>query len=151
MAPRLSPEQKAINKEATRLRDNAYRDRRRQFDEALAAARDRVNQSDFKSAALSADAALAQASAARTATLRAIDAEIAELQRRRKLVEAERDQEIGTAKKARDAAWAAFRSAFSAAEAEVKARYQDIASFYTAAAWKSFEEFLPGRGDSIPR
>lgn len=143
MASKLTPEQKALNKAATKLRDSAYNQRK----SAYRAERDSADvvfaSSDVVRAANEADDAFNTALEERSAVLGSITAQIAAL--RQKLTETEREcnARLEPLKAARHAAWDAKRKAEAALKAAVDEKYPDVADCWSGAQWKSFNEFLP--------
>lgn len=140
---KLTPEQKALNKEATKLRDKAFRERSNAYDKERDAVKKQIEDGPLMKAARDADMAFNGAIDARNQVEADIKAQIKELQR--KLEQNLKDHEpgINAARAVRTAAWDAKHKAENAAIAKVDAKYPDMARRYSAAAWKSFEEFLP--------
>lgn len=140
---KLTPEQKALNKEATKLRDQAFRERSNAYDKELDAVKKQIEDGPLMKAARDADARSNDLIDARDKAEAEIKAQIYELQR--KLEQTRKDYEpgINAARAARTAAWDAKHKAQDEAIAVIQAKYPDMVGCYSAAAWKSFEAFLP--------
>lgn len=150
MAGKLTPEQKALNKEATKLRDRAYNTRKNAWRAEMDNARATVENGPEGKAWKAANEALEKALSVREAELAAIQAQIDTLQRKLAEVQAEQDALVEPCREARERAWKVSHQAQKAAEEEVESRYTDVARCWSAAGWKSFEEFLPLVGKSKP-
>lgn len=140
---KLTPEQKALNKEATKLRDKAYWVRSKAYDKERDAAKKQIEDGTLMQAARDADMAFNGAIDARNKAEDEIKAQIRELQRRLDQTRIDHEPIINAAKAVRTKAWDAKHKAENAAIATVEAKYPDMVGCYSAAAWKSFEAFLP--------
>lgn len=140
---KLTPEQKALNKEAVKLRDRAYTQRRNVYRAELDAALKVIDDGELAQATAAADSACNAAQAERDAACEALEAQIAALKQKLEDTRLAHRAVLNELHAARNAAWDARRAARSAAEAEVAAKYPDVASCWSAAGWKPFEEFLP--------
>lgn len=140
---KLTPEQKALNKEATKLRDKAFRERSNAYDKELDAVKKQIKDGPLMKAAHDADVAFNGAIDARNKAEDEIKAQIRELQRKLDQTRIAHEPIIAAAKTVRTNAWDAKHKAENAAIATVDAKYPDMVRRYSPAAWKSFEEFLP--------
>lgn len=149
MASKLTPEQKALNKEATKLRDRAYFKRKNAWSEEREAIRQSLATGPEGVAAKAADQAMTVAMAEREAELAAVRAEIEALNRKLADLQKAHDAKIEPLHAERQATWRAHHNALQAAENALDAAYSDVAKCWSAAAWKSFNEFLPlvGKAD----
>lgn len=140
---KLTPEQKALNKEATKLRNKAFNQRKGAYRAEIDAAQKAIEGSAVAQAALEADKAVNDALAARDAAVADIEAQLHVLTL--KLAETKREYAyiIEPLSAARKAAWDQKMKAQKEAEAAVKAKYPDVADCWSATAWKPYEEFLP--------
>lgn len=140
---KLTPEQKALNKEATKLRDKAFNQRKSAYRAEIDAALKVVEGSVVAKAMLESSKACEDALAARDAAVADIEAQIKALML--KVAETKREHEaiIEHLSAARKAAVDQKRKAQLEAESAVKAKYPDVADCWSAAAWKPYEEFLP--------
>ena len=143
MASKLTPEQKALNKAATKLRDSAYHQRKSAYQAELKSADAVFASSDVVRAANEADDAFNTALEERNAALASIREQIAALQQNLTETERECNARLEPLKAARHAAWDARRKAEMALKVEVDEKYPDVADCWSAAGWKSFNEFLP--------
>lgn len=143
MASKLTPEQKALNKEATKLRDRAYFKRKQAWRNEQDAIRQRLAAGPEGRAAKAADQALTAAVAERDAELAAVRAEIEALNRKLADLQKAHDAKIEPLRAERQATWRAHHNALQAAENALGATYSDVAGVWSAAGWKSFNEFLP--------
>lgn len=140
---KLTPEQKALNKEATKLRDRAFRERSNAYDKERDAVKKQIEDGPLMKAARDADARSNELTEARNKAEADIKAQIRELQRKLDQTRIDHEPGINAARAVRTAAWDAKHKAENAAIAKVEAKYPDMVGCYSAAAWKSFEEFLP--------
>ena len=143
MPAKLSPEQKALNKEATKLRDRAYNARKRAHRVELEAAQQAIDSGPAAQAAREADQAFEVALAAKSTAVAEVEAQIKALAAKLEETKQAHDALIAPLRAARSAAWDGKRKAQQEAEATVAAKYPDVAHVWSAAGWKSFEEFLP--------
>lgn len=143
MASKLTPEQKALNKEATKLRDRAYFKRKQAWRNEQDAIRQRLAAGPEGRVAKAADQALTAAVAERDAELAAVRAEIEALNRKLADLQKAHDAKIEPLRAERQATWRAHHNALQAAENALDATYSDVAGVWSAAGWKSFNEFLP--------
>lgn len=133
---KLTPEEKDSNKAARKERDAAFRARRKAYDTALTAAKDKVAQSELATAKDNACAALDAKIEERSAADRAFRAHIAELEAIHKRGQAMFSVEIDELKVARDKAFKVFRAMEEAQVASVNADYPDMVGVYFAGSWK---------------
>ncbi len=143
MASKLTPEQKALNKEATKLRDRAYFKRKSAWRNEQDATRQRLAEGPEGLAAKAADQALTVAMAERDAELAAVRAEIEALNRKLADLQKAHDAKIELLRAERQTTWRAHHDALQAAEKALNSAYPDVATCWSAAGWKSFHEFLP--------
>lgn len=143
MAAKLTEEQKALNKEATKLRDKAYRARKGAWDKAMEEVKARIEAGPEAQAAKEADAALDAAMAARNEELAALEARIKALQQEMTERTAAHEVLLEPLREARRKAWDVHRNARTTAENEVCDAYPDVAQCWSAAGWKAIDEFLP--------
>lgn len=116
--------------EATKLRDKAYRARRSEFE----AVRD---------AAKNADAAMDAALEKRNEELAAITRQIEALQQQLRDTEKKHDGLLQPLRENRRQAWAAYSQVERAARQSAEEAFPDVASVFSGAAWKDFNEFIP--------
>lgn len=140
---KLTPEQKALNKQATKLRDKAFNERKNAYRAEVDAANKAIDESELAQATRDADQAFNVALEQRNEAVGAIEAQMAALKRQLDDVRREHTSVIDGLAAQRTAAWNARHSARRAAEAATAAQYPDVADCWSAAAWKPFEEFLP--------
>lgn len=140
---KLTPEQKALNKEAVKLRDRAYTQRRNAYRAEIEAALKIIDDGALAQATAAADSACNAAQAARDAACEVLEAQIAALKQKLEETQQAHRAVLHGLHATRNAAWDARRHARSAAEAEIAAKYPDVADCWSAAGWKPFEEFLP--------
>lgn len=143
MASKLTPEQKALNKAATKLRDSAYNQRKSAYRAEQDSADVVFASSDVVRAANKADDAYNMALAKRNAAVDFIEAQIASLQQKLSDTKRECNARLEPLKSARHTAWDARRKAEANLKAAVDEKYPDVADCWSAAQWKSFNEFLP--------
>lgn len=143
MAAKLTEEQKALNKEATKLRDKAYRARKGAWNKAMEEVKARIEAGPEAQAAKEADAALDAAMAARNEELAALEARIKALQQEMTERTAAHEVLLEPLREARRKAWNVHRNARTTAENEVRDAYPDVAQCWSAAGWKAIDEFLP--------
>lgn len=140
---KVTPEQKAINKEATKLRDRAFKVRRDEYRAKLESAEAEIKAGDLAKAAQEANQKLDDAIEAKRKEVQAIQDRIEELNALLKATEAKHEQLIDPLKTAWDVSRDQLRAAEREASDAIDAAYPDVARCFYAAAWKSFEEFIP--------
>lgn len=140
---KLTPEQKAANKEAMRLRNKAFNVRLKAYRSEREAAEAAVANSPSGIKQTASSQALEAALVRRKEALDAITRQITALQK--KLVETEKEfeNELEALRAARVQANQEFNRAREEAEAAVDSRYLDMVGCWSAAAWKPLERFLP--------
>ena len=144
MANKLTPEQKALNKEATKLRNAAFRRRQDAYRSEMGAAKEAIELSEIGKAADAANAAFDAAIELRGVAASAVKENIRALEKELERVMAEHGVSISQAKDARNATYKLKSSAILEAERGIEARYPDVAGCYGGAGgWKSIDEFLP--------
>lgn len=143
MASKLTPEQKALNKAATKLRDSAYNQRKSAYEAERKSADAVFASSDVVRAAIKADDAFDTALEGRNAALDSIREQIAALQQKLAETELEYNARLEPLKAARHAAWDSRRKAEADLKTAVDEKYPDVADCWSAAQWKPFDEFLP--------
>lgn len=143
MAPKVTPEQKLLNKEAVKARQKAFTARKNAWRAEREKRAKLVDDGPLGAARYDSNQAFEDAWQAREAEMADLKAQIAALQQKLKDAAKDHDDRAAPLKAARDAAWSAHYAAKLAAEKSVDAQYPDVASCYTAAAWKPLDEFLP--------
>lgn len=143
MAGKLPPEQKALNKEAMKLRDAAFKERRNAYQSEMEAAEDAIKSGEIGKAADDAYAVMESLIDARNSAVSIIEKKIRLLQEEMARVTKEHGVIIDEAKAKRDATGSLKRNAIYEAREAVEAKYPDMANCFSAAAWKSIDEFLP--------
>jgi chromosome segregation ATPase len=133
---RLTAEQKEANKVATKERTQAFNVRRKAYREALDAAEEKARQSPEQAALEAANAARTAAFDARTAALADIDAQIAQLQERRRQLEAEHDVTIEAARTQTNAAWSAQQAVAKQLKGQVEAVFPDMVDVWYQSQWQ---------------
>lgn len=140
---KLSPEQKALNKQAAQLRNRAYAARQKAYREDAEAAEQALRDGDLGHATREADLAFDRALSARSSARLEIEAQIAQLQLKLANLLASHEKHIEPCRAARKEAWDRLRAAQTAANETVKAKYPDVADCWSASAWRPLEDFLP--------
>lgn len=143
MASKVTPEQKALNKDAKKLRDAEFKRRRDAYRSEMDAARSVIASGDLGKSAEVAYRAFDVAISARNAAASAIKEKIRALEEELSRVIAEHKAILDQAKEARDVTFNRKYKATLEAEGAVNAKYPDMDGCYSAAAWKSIDEFLP--------
>lgn len=139
----LSAENKAQIKEATRLRDLAYRQRRAHYNQALVGARGAIEQGPLGVAMRESSAALEQAIVDRTAAETAIRERIDELRRELERVQSKHLVVIEQLRAAGTEARSQWLQAVAQADSGVDAEYRDMVDCHSATSWKPYQDFLP--------
>jgi hypothetical protein len=139
----LSAESKAQFKEATRLRDQAYRQRRSHYNQALEGARGAIEQGPLGVAMRASSDALELAIVERTAVETAIRTRIDELRRELEREHSKHSAAIEQLREARKAAHSQWQQAVAQADSSVDAEFRDMAGCYSAASWKPYQDFMP--------
>ncbi len=139
----ISPEQKIINREATKLRDAAFRSRRDAYRSEQEGTEALVRSGDLGKANDAAMTAFNEAIAARNAAVSAIEAKIRELEEEMARVVSAHRVVIEQAKEARDQTYRKMRAALDEAQQAVNAKYPDMDGVYTPGGWKPITEFVP--------
>lgn len=140
---KLTPEQKALNKEATKLRDKAFRERSNAYDKERDAVKKQIEAGPLMNAYTAADANFNDSIAARNKAEAEIKAQIDALQLKLEQTRKNHDALVNAANTVRKETWSAKQKAENEAIAVIEAKYPDMVGCYSAAAWKSFEAFLP--------
>jgi hypothetical protein len=143
MASKMTPEQKALNKEAMKLRNAAYSSRRKLYQAEMDEARALIENGELGRATDAANKASQAAIDARNADVSAINEKIRLLQDELAKVTSEHQAIIGRAGEARALAYTKRNKALAEAEQAINAKYPDMDGCYNAAAWKSIDEFVP--------
>lgn len=143
MAGKITPEQKALNKEAKKLRDAAFKERRNAYQSEMDAAEDAIKSGEIGKAADDAYAVMESLIDARHAAVSVFDEQIRLLQEKKELIAKEYVVVIDEARAKRDATGSRKRNAIWGAREAVQAKYPDMANCFSAGAWKSIDEFLP--------
>lgn len=140
---KLTAEQKALNKQATSLRNKAYNARSKVYREALEAAEAKVAASKEAAELQEAQEAAEAAAAVREAEMQALQAKIRELQEQQEaLAKAHlaQNRELRTVTSEKHSA---YYKLLNEKKQEVNALYPDIvASQYSAAMWRPITDFL---------
>lgn len=139
---KLTDEQKEKNKAATSRRNKAFNQRKGLFCAEREAARMAVEAGPLGAASKQASAAREQALQCRDQALAEVDAQIEALRLIRTGREAEHRALIEAAAVEYRTAATAYQIAQQAAEAEVEARYEDVARCWSAGGWKPITEFM---------
>lgn len=143
MASKLTPEQKVLNKEAGKLRDAAFKQRRDAYRSEMDTAKSVIESGELGKSAQAAYAAFDAAISAREAAASAIKEKIRALEEELTRVMAEHKVTIDLAKESRDVTFKKKSKAILEAEEVVNAKYPDMDGCYSAAGWKSIDEFVP--------
>lgn len=143
MASKVTPEQKALNKDAKKLRDAEFKRRRDAYRSEMDAARSVIASGDLGKSAEVAYRAFDVAISARNAAASAIKEKIRALEEELARVMAEHRVTIDQAKETRDLAHKRKFEAILEAEEVINTKYPEMDGCYSAAAWKSLDEFLP--------
>lgn len=138
---KLTEAQKQENKEARRLRDQAFKLRRAAYETARQKAKDELEASSLNAERLQANSALNVAQDEAAAEEARIRAEIAKLQAQLANVRIERG--IEALNNARVTTNDAYYRARRQAENAVDAAYPDVANVYSAAEWEGKGHYKP--------
>lgn len=138
----LTPEQKALNKEATRLRDRAFDARRRDYLAALETATKPIVDGPLAEATRQAVGALDEAMETRDRTIDALRVQIAALTEKIEDARREHGAAIERLKATRDSAYDRLNKAKALVQDQVEKDFPDMKRCYGAAAWKPFQDFL---------
>jgi len=133
---KLSDEEKAANKAASRERAQAFKARHKVYERELATADAAAEQLPEHAAMVSAHEAFENALVQRDDALRSIDEEIARLQARREEVRKQHGLTIDAAKAQRDLTFNASSDAKTRLRNAVKERYPDMVGVYLASQWQ---------------
>jgi polyphosphate kinase len=139
---KLSDEQKALNKEATRLRDRAFTARRTEFrnaEEKVLAEIHEKHRPLLEKVSKNLDDAMHR----RNETAREIEAKIAALQQQLKTLQEQQQVVTNAAAQERTIAYDAWRKEQQEAQKQIQQEFADIAPHWSAAGWKNFKDFLP--------
>lgn len=143
MASKLTTEQKALNKEASKLRVEAFRKRRAEYSAEIKAVRVAVELGELGRAADEADRACSAAVEARNSALKAINEKIEALNQEFDKTKSAHEKIIEPLSNLRRESWSMKSRAIAEAESQVDAKYPDIEGCYTAGEWKPISEFVP--------
>ncbi|GBG14522.1 multidrug transporter [Novimethylophilus kurashikiensis] len=143
MAEKLTESQKALNKEATRLRNKAYNARKAAFYAAVDAAEQTIRDGALGAASDSSSKALDAAITQRNAALAEIRAQIEVLTAKLAETEAAYSPVLSELRAVRDDAYTKLRAAEREVRQKIEQDYADVADCNSATQWKDFEEFLP--------
>lgn len=133
---KLSDEEKAANKAASKERSRAFSARRRQFEAERGAAEAAAKELPEHAAMVAAQESFELALASRNQAVDDIDKEIARLQAHREEVRKQHGLTIDAVKATRDLAFDANADAARQLTDAVKARYPDMVGVYLASQWK---------------
>jgi hypothetical protein len=137
---KLTPEQKAANKAAQKVRDRAFAARRREYRNQLDAAKSLAEKSEFASRRDIAGAALERERRNMLDAEDAILREIDELHEKLRRTKESFHLSIEPKKAVRDAAWQAFRDHEKSLVRAVEARYPDMCECWSVAGWNVPED-----------
>ena len=146
---KITPEQKLINKEAAKLRDRAFNERKQAYQDEMAAMEVAIETSPSGELAKTTREALDAACTARNQEIDRFYSEIAALKEKLKQAEARHESIIEPLRRERESAWSDKSRSTHAAGEEIKSRYPDVADCWSAASWKDFKEFLPLVGPPV--
>jgi hypothetical protein len=133
---KLTPEQKAANKAAQKVRDRAFAARRREYDKAIKAAQELANSCDFAKRRDEAGDELEREYRARNQAIDDITIDIAELEDKKARISAQYALSIRPKKEASDAAWRAFREHTEAVGELVREQFPDIVGVWYVSQWQ---------------
>lgn len=140
---KLTPEQKAINKEATRLRDREFRTRHNEFHRQIDAV---ANSKQVLAARQVADAVNMEFEnliKKRNEEIALIEQQISQLQDQRKALEASYVPEVDRIRTARSAAYDQWTQLQATAKKAIEAQFPDMVGVFSASQWKDFAEYIP--------
>lgn len=140
---RLTEEQKAQNKEAKKLRDRDFNQRKKAFRSEMDAAQSAIANGPHGLLVQSTVNAWEAALAAKRAAVERIKEQIAELQLALTQTEEQHNAVIAPLGEKRTEAINQKIQAERVAREEIKARYADVANCWSAAAWKDLKDYLP--------
>lgn len=143
MAKTLTPAQKALNKEAVKLRNKAFSLAYQKHQQDRERVNAQIRESEMGKAHKLTDDIFQEALEAKQKAEKDIRDEIAKLQLKLKEVTERQEQQIKVLQAKRSLAHEALFKALRKAEKEVDEAHGDIAGCFSAAAWKPLEEFLP--------
>ncbi len=143
MASTLSAEQKALNKEARKARDRAYRERKTSYSSELESAMKTVNEGQLAQAYADVDQKLDSARESFIEERARIQAQIDELKNKLDQLQSDFKQRAQPIQEERARAHEALFAARRVAKEAVDNKYPDVAECYSAAEWKPIEDFLP--------
>lgn len=133
---RMSEEQKATNKAASKERSQAFSARRKVYERELAAAEAASEQLPEHAAKVEAQQAFELALAQRKEAVDEIDREIARLQAKREEVHKQHTVVVGETKAQRDLAFDACADAQGRLTDVVKASFPDMVGVYLVSHWQ---------------
>jgi hypothetical protein len=136
MGKKLTDEQKAANKAATKERNRAFNARRNAYETELKAAEDAAQQLPQYAAMVAAQESFENAMAQRDSALTALDQEIARLQAQREELRKQHAAVIDAAKDQRSLTYDANDDVTRSLTDEVKARYPDVVNCWYASMWQ---------------
>lgn len=153
---KLTEEQKSKNKEAKKLRDRDFNQRKKAFRSEMDAAQSAIVNGPPGLLVETTSHAWEEALAAKRAAVERINRQIAELQFALTQTEEPHNALIAPLGERRTEAINQKLQAERAARQEIEARYADVANCWSAAAWKDLKDYLPlveacrHHGDSEP-
>lgn len=133
---KMSEEQKAANKEASKERARVFSARRRQFEAERTAAEESAKQLPEYAAMVAANEEFESSLVQRDAAIRDIDNEIARLQARRDQVRQQHGLAIDAAKAKRNQTFNANADSVGRLVGAVKERYPDMVGVYLVSQWQ---------------
>lgn len=139
---KITEEQKAINKAATKLRDAAYRKSIAEYMAERNAAKLRAEQDPVAAIALNASRMLDNALAKRDTDLNDIAVQIRALEEKKEAVHQNHKAIINVAKEQQTKAWGDKHKLESELQEAVNLKYPDVAGYPSAATWKPISEFM---------
>lgn len=143
MAGKLTPEKKVLNKEATKLRNAAYTQRRDAYRNEMKAAQNAILAGELGRASDESGDSFDAALAAKRAAEAVIEEKIRALREELERVSMGHSTIIEQARDARNLASTRKYDAIKEAERAINARYPDMDGCWSAGAWKSIDEFVP--------
>lgn len=143
MAAKLNPDDKELRKQASKLRNAAYSERRKAYNSALIEAERTAKASPEWQQAHLLDNAFKQAMEAREQACAEIETQIAALTAQLNAVRADHSAKVNAVKTERAVAYQAARQLQEQARASVIADFPDMVDCWGAGGWKPIEDFLP--------
>ncbi|WP_087863511.1 hypothetical protein [Comamonas thiooxydans] len=140
---KLTPEQKAINKEASRLRDREFRTRYNEFHRQIDAV---ANSEQVLAARQIADAVNIEREnliKKRNEEVALIEQQIAQLKEQRQALEASYVPELDRLRTSRSTAYDQWTQLQATAKKAIETQFPDMVGVFSASQWKDFAEYLP--------